>query len=334
MRAHTHAHTHTHSDSITVDIPLLHLSLGVFNIHTLFVKFLSGAGFDSTLLLDFVMSSETRFSYFLVRYLEIVIREKENSVIFNYDLPCACAELDIVDEYMSMDLSGSEDDENEEMGHFVEELAERGVVDSQLSNVQQEHCISVSGEKSYGENSVVAENISHKKFEFETCFGIKALPTASRKRDQISPGDVEFPNAKRAKCNQHVLLSPECDSTSDPDSKAFTQPDLASIDLVRMPEPITVSSVSQANQDLSSSEIVYGRSQPIVDSQRDPSIESDDPPPTQTLVRVLNCLVELGETLARLCSKKLLSMRENNVERIVFLTEQLTHIFNAHIFEH
>ncbi len=267
------------------------------------------------------MSPETRFSYFLVNYLEIVIKEKENSVIFNYDLPSACAELDIVDEYMSMDLSGSEDGENENeecigsgMGHFVEELAERGVVHSQLSNVQNvqgEHSLnSLGGEQSYG----------------ETCFN-----AISRKRDQISPDDAELPNAKRgAKCSQHIALSPERDSTSDPDSKPFTQHDPSSVDLAHMPEqPVPVSKVSQASQETSSSEIMCEQSRPIVDSQRDPSAESDDPPPTQTLIRVLNCLVELGETLARLCSKKLLSMRENNVERIMFLTEQLTHIFSS-----
>ena len=268
------------------------------------------------------MSPETRFSYFLVNYLEIVIKEKENSVIFNYDLPSACAELDIVDEYMSMDLSGSEDGDNENeecigsgMGNFVEELAERGVVGSQLSNVQGEHSLNrLGGEQSYGENS-------------ETCFKTEAI---SRKRDQISPNDAELPNAKRAKCIQHIALSPERDSTSDPDSKPFTQHDPSSVDLAHMPEqPVPVSKVSQASQETSSSEIMCEQSRPIVDSQRDPSAESDDPPPTQTLIRVLNCLVELGETLARLCSKKLLSMRESNVERIVFLTEQLTHIFSS-----
>ena len=96
---------------------MLEFGLQIFNVHAMFVLFLSSIGFDATVLLDFVMSHETNFSEFLVGYLEICCMEKKMSRNFNYDLPSACAELDIVDQYLDMDTtdeSESDDEHNEE----------------------------------------------------------------------------------------------------------------------------------------------------------------------------------------------------------------------------
>ena len=57
------------------------------------------------------------------------------------------------------------------------------------------------------------------------------------------------------------------------------------------------------------------------DTSPDQSLE--DPPPTQTFVRVMECLLRLGVTLTRMCDKELLSRRVNNVGLIITLTEKL-----------
>ena len=96
---------------------MLEFGLQIFNVHAMFVLFLSSIGFDATVLLDFVMSHETNFSEFFVGYLEICCMEKKMSRNFNYDLPSACAELDIVDQYLDMDTTDefeSDDERNDE----------------------------------------------------------------------------------------------------------------------------------------------------------------------------------------------------------------------------
>ncbi len=293
---------HTHSNDIAVDTPLLHLALGVFNVHTLFVKFLSGAGFDSTLVLDFVMSPETHFSHFLLGYLKIVIREKENEVVFNYDLQSACAELDIVDEYMSMDLSGSEDGENGTENSDVA-LVEKKLVDSHLPNTSLQHILNcASTEQTDGENK-------HSNTDASTVVKSSFDATFFRKRD--SSNSDELPSAKRTAA---------CVSLTASGLKPSVQQD-PMYHPVPAPQPVTVSAASQPSQN------IY-RKEPSHSPQRNSPSEGDDPPPTVTFVRVLKCLVELGDTLSRLCDKELLSKRVNNVERIVCLTGQLKRIFS------
>lgn len=195
-----------YSDNLKVETPLLHLFLGVFNVHTLFIKFLSGTGFDSTLLLDFIMSPETHFSFFFAQYLEIVIRDKWTSTAFNYDLQSACAEMDIVDEYMDMDLSGSEDEENE----VNPEVQQPG---TQLKSANEHFMDDIDGQIKRGvvsTDSTVNEHTAHSQPSSQSNEAIATVASSlgSRKRDHKSPFD-EAPVAKRTNTKQFPV---ECDS--------------------------------------------------------------------------------------------------------------------------
>ena len=99
---------------LDLDIPTLEFGLQIFNVHAFFVLFLSSIGFDSTVLIDFITSPETNFNIFFVSYLEICCMEKKMSRNFNYDLPSACAELDIVDEYLDTSEFESDGESNQE----------------------------------------------------------------------------------------------------------------------------------------------------------------------------------------------------------------------------
>ena len=57
----------------------------VFNVHALFVYFLSSIGYDSSTLLDFVISKETKFDVFLSRYLKSLLSDPGGT---NFTLSC------------------------------------------------------------------------------------------------------------------------------------------------------------------------------------------------------------------------------------------------------
>ncbi len=317
-----------HSDDIPVETPLLHLALGVFNVHTLFVKFVSGAGFDSTLLLDFVMSPETNFSHFLFKYLEIVNWEKENAVVFNYDLQSACAELDIVDEYMSMDLSGSEDAEDENVGGENSELdlVENSTVQvgSKLPNasIQEIFIDSTRGQAKFtpdDDHTVTCSGIlidsslakNTPRTDVESGLGSdKSIPTTSRKRESCNLD--EPPCAKRASLSALSDLS---------------IPDLELAQTFTPDHPVPVIPIEESAAYKPSENVSFKELSQLKKDPKIVSSENEELPPTATFVKVLSCLVELGDTLSRLCKKELLSKKVNNVEQLVCLTERLKCVF-------
>ena len=73
------------------------LDYTIINIHGMLLEFLSSIAFDHSVLLDFVVSTETAFDKFLLNYLELLSREKQ-------DLVAACCQQ----EALFTDVSSTE----------------------------------------------------------------------------------------------------------------------------------------------------------------------------------------------------------------------------------
>lgn len=70
----------------------------VINVHWMFLEFLCSIAFDHSVLLDFVVSSETDFDSFLLQYLELLGREKQ-------DLVAVCSEHAVLYDVGSVESS-------------------------------------------------------------------------------------------------------------------------------------------------------------------------------------------------------------------------------------
>lgn len=71
-----------------------------YNPHCIFLFFLKNIGFDSTVLLDFLISSETCFLEYFVRYLKLLLKDWGTFL-------AVCKDFDVTDSSESMNFCGS-----------------------------------------------------------------------------------------------------------------------------------------------------------------------------------------------------------------------------------
>ncbi|XP_054417870.1 protein Lines homolog 1 [Pteronotus mesoamericanus] len=87
------------AESVTQELWNRHTHENGYNPHCVFLFFLKNIGFDSTVLLDFLISSETCFLEYFVRYLKLLIKDWDTFFTI-------CKDFDVTDSNDSTNICG------------------------------------------------------------------------------------------------------------------------------------------------------------------------------------------------------------------------------------
>lgn len=316
--------------------------------------FLSSIGFDSTVLVDFIISPETDFSEFFILYLETCCVEKRLSLNFNYDLQHACSELDIVDEYLDMDPTELES-EDEEIDSPPRLSADVHINAPSVNIIKQCLCDGAGRNETplqFERDMTSWPNLIRDELSSSTTDSCKPrhLTKSSKPEDEF-----QFPAVKRQKLNQQDQYSTESQCQTEvplPNHESQLQGSQTSKLAICLESVGTAlpkhSSRSVENSDLSlsmTSQLTGANDSGLSITSRQNEIkgassftssgllERDSPsssgPPVETLVKVLMCFIEVRNLLSRSTVSDLFSLEHNNTRTIISSVDSLESLYSS-----